>query len=263
MVVALALAVAVVVTLEFLRPLPAAAWIRPCRLSRDSRLSLGGPLPVLLPPSSAAEFLRPLPGVGAALPVSEFLRGLPPAPPGRARSDAVFRVSGNSLNHFAAIRGPGSVEAAEQTSEEAQPRHQGAPGAGGRRIPRGWALEAAARLLAARRARPAGWDLLSPKLDGRGDRIAVSSALYRLGPPGAGASPAFPPEVGEAEPTEAPDSPAHPPRDDGGRSAPAPAQRWTHRTAGRPRPSLAGAGPPGAHRAQLGPLTADGTGAGE
>lgn len=81
-VVALALAVAVVVTLEFLRPLPAAAWIRPCRLSRDSRLSLGGPLPVLLPPSSAAEFLRPLPGVGAAPPVSEFLRGLPPHSPG-------------------------------------------------------------------------------------------------------------------------------------------------------------------------------------
>jgi hypothetical protein len=204
----------------------------------------------LLAPSSAAEFFRPLPGVGAAPPVSEFLRGLPPAPPGRARSDAVFRVSGNSLNHFAAIRGPGSVEAAEQKSEEAQLRHRGAPGAGGRRIPRGWTLEAAARLRAARRARLAGWHPLGPKLDGRSDRTAVFSALHRLGLPGAGASPAFPPEVGEAEPTEAPGSPAHPNWDDGGRSAPAPAPRWTHRTEdGRAPPSPA-PGPPRAHRVQ-------------
>lgn len=58
---------------------------------------------------------------------------------------------------------------------------------------------------------------------------------------GAGASPAFPPEVGEAEPTEAPGSPAHP----RGTTAAAVPRRPPHggRT-GRPRPSLAGAGAP-------------------
>ncbi|KAL0591160.1 LOW QUALITY PROTEIN: Zinc finger protein [Plecturocebus cupreus] len=135
-------------------------------LSRDSRLSLG-PTPALLLPSSAAEFLRPLPGPGPAPPASDLP---PPPPPGLARSDTVFRFRGNSLNHLAAMRGPQpartrSVAAVEQASEEAQPRHGEAPGVGGHCIPRdsgaGGRGEAPRRLLrvppAGRRPRPVGW----------------------------------------------------------------------------------------------------------
>lgn len=74
--------------------------------------------------------------------------------------------------------------AAEQASEEAQPRHGEAPGAGGHCIPRGWGAggrgETPRRLLraspAGRRPRPTGW---GPSGPGRGARGAERAGTGR------------------------------------------------------------------------------------
>ena len=143
--------------------------------------------------------------------------------------------------------------AAEQASEEAQPRHREAPGAGGHCIPRGWGAggrgEAPRRLLlsssAGRCPRPVGWGPYGPRLGARGAEPASAGRRSGHGrrqarrtgaPPGLvfrgctaggsaalrrrrvpGASPAFSSLSGRGPgPRKPRDSPAHTPGDQRG-----------------------------------------------